>query len=620
MRRYFLRRLVVHLDGYFRDMSCSGCHASLDCGSESAFPYTLTPLSPFPWVVNCPLNVDCSQALSITMDCCGTPTTIDIPAGTSAADRLTLINQLIQQCLFLQNACDDGDGGGPDEPDAPTPTPPSAFWMNQSQTATQECSSAYGGGTYYFTVGAGAFIAISQAKANDLAYADALKKAKANAFCANPPCLCPCANVATVLNIPLTGGRGPFSVAINSGVLPTGMALSISGGIVKLTGTPTVTGLTTVTLKITDALGGYLIKTLNVYVLKISTTSLPNYTPGVFYSQQITGTGGTGSYTFSITSGSLPNGLSMSSAGLISGTPIGNTEATFTVGMLDTGLSQVTPCTKDFTLSTSPPASLIIYYGTDGSAPWFSPSAPLGSIMAVDLSTVPGLNDLLEGSTGGVPKIVAGKLSDGWQGGTVDPNPGGSTFPDGDCSGYWNYFPRLAAGLTNKFTMRFWFRIDPYIIEQLGFSSIAFDMITGESVEVSVECDDSPNVFAVTARFFTNVTSVSVSTADIPLDAIWHRVVVTYDPATDLATLQLDNDAQITDTIPDVEPTDGRGALSWAPNGAGILQPLPDDSELTLAQWCEFYIAADYIWTEAESTSDWNSGAGRTWPDVPGVP
>src|SRR5579863_1813180 len=53
----------------------------------------------------------------------------------------------------------------------------------------------------------------------------------------------------------------------------------------------------------------------------VTTTTLPSGTVGTAYSSQLTATGGTNTYTWSITSGALPNGLNLSSSGLISGTP-----------------------------------------------------------------------------------------------------------------------------------------------------------------------------------------------------------------------------------------------------------------------------------------------------------
>lgn len=68
--------------------------------------------------------------------------------------------------------------------------------------------------------------------------------------------------------------------------------------------------------------------------LGITPTTLPDATTRVPYSQQLTGGGGSGSYAFTITEGVLPDGLTLSAMGLLSGTPTGAT-ATFRVGIDD---------------------------------------------------------------------------------------------------------------------------------------------------------------------------------------------------------------------------------------------------------------------------------------------
>jgi hypothetical protein len=68
----------------------------------------------------------------------------------------------------------------------------------------------------------------------------------------------------------------------------------------------------------------------------VSTTSLPNGTQNVAYSATLAATGGTVPYTWSITSGSLPTGLTLTpSTGAISGTPSGTGTSSFTVQVAD---------------------------------------------------------------------------------------------------------------------------------------------------------------------------------------------------------------------------------------------------------------------------------------------
>jgi hypothetical protein len=69
--------------------------------------------------------------------------------------------------------------------------------------------------------------------------------------------------------------------------------------------------------------------------VSVVTTSLPGGTVGVSYSQTLQGTGGVTPYTWTLSSGSLPGGTTLSSGGIISGMPTTAQTANFAVKLTD---------------------------------------------------------------------------------------------------------------------------------------------------------------------------------------------------------------------------------------------------------------------------------------------
>lgn len=67
----------------------------------------------------------------------------------------------------------------------------------------------------------------------------------------------------------------------------------------------------------------------------LAPATLPNGAIGVAYNQTITASGGTAPYLFALVAGSLPAGLTLSSAGAITGTPSAAGSSTFTVRAVD---------------------------------------------------------------------------------------------------------------------------------------------------------------------------------------------------------------------------------------------------------------------------------------------
>jgi len=148
-----------------------------------------------------------------------------------------------------------------------------------------------------------------------------------------------------------TGGVTPYSWGITSGALPAGLTLSSSG---TISGTPTSAGSFSFTVRVSDsqaqpaAATAQLSITINAPPLAITTTSLPSGKVNEAYSATLAATGGIAPYTWTLTSGSLPAGLSLSSAGVIAGTPTASATSAFTVQAAD---SQTNPATATAQLS-----------------------------------------------------------------------------------------------------------------------------------------------------------------------------------------------------------------------------------------------------------------------------
>lgn len=139
-----------------------------------------------------------------------------------------------------------------------------------------------------------------------------------------------------------TGGTGALSWTITAGTLPSGLTLSL-GGI--LSGTPALgsEGTHPISVTVTDSSTPVAQTETKAFDLTITaapqpptitTTSLPNGTVNTAYNQSLAATGGTPPYAWSILSGSVAP-LSLSAAGVISGTPTAAKTVTFTVRVKD---------------------------------------------------------------------------------------------------------------------------------------------------------------------------------------------------------------------------------------------------------------------------------------------
>jgi uncharacterized repeat protein (TIGR03803 family) len=176
--------------------------------------------------------------------------------------------------------------------------------------------------------------------------------------------------VAYSQTLTASGGQPPYRWTNIVGALPLGLSLATNG---VISGTPTFAGTTNFTVKVTDATNSTATQALSLTIsvfspLQIMTSSLPNGTNGVAYSQQLSAAYGQPPYSWSLIYGSLPSGLTLSTNGVISGVPpsIGIGTASFTVKVTD-ALSMT--ATEPLTLTVLLRILHSFTNGSDGAVP-----------------------------------------------------------------------------------------------------------------------------------------------------------------------------------------------------------------------------------------------------------
>jgi hypothetical protein len=119
--------------------------------------------------------------------------------------------------------------------------------------------------------------------------------------------------------------------------------LILNGVTGAITGTPTAPGTFNFSITATDATGctGSRLYTMTIAspgcpAITVSPSTLPPGNAQMQYSQTVSASGGTAPYTFTVSAGSLPNGLTLNPAtGLISGIPQQSGLSNFTIQATD---------------------------------------------------------------------------------------------------------------------------------------------------------------------------------------------------------------------------------------------------------------------------------------------
>jgi hypothetical protein len=196
-----------------------------------------------------------------------------------------------------------------------------------------------------------------------------------------------------------SGGQAPITFSFVSGSLPPGLNLGSTG---LISGIPTSSETYSFTVSATDScaagaqsLQGNFSITVNTAPCPalsiISPSTLILGTVGQGYIYQIATSGGQAPITFSVVSGALPVGLSMSPSGLISGTPTTAGTSTFTVRAIDScvGGAQIADKSLTITVNPAPCPALSI------TSPSTLPSGTVGQSYTYQITTSGGQSPVI---------------------------------------------------------------------------------------------------------------------------------------------------------------------------------------------------------------------------------
>ncbi|MHB8057001.1 MAG: Ig-like domain-containing protein [Desulfuromonadaceae bacterium] len=219
----------------------------------------------------------------------------------------------------------------------------------------------------------------------------------------------PAGNINTAYSgtLAASGGQVPYTWSISAGALPSGLMITPATGIIS--GIPTVAGTSYFTVQVKDANQTAATKSLAITLyapLAVSTASLANGFTASAYSQSLAASGGLTPYTWSVISGTLPDGLALNATtGVISGEPLTKGFSTFAVQVKD---AQLTEVSKSLSIAINAPVAVNDSYSTNvntalnQSAPGVlgNDSASGGATLAAQLVQAPSHGTVLLNADG----------------------------------------------------------------------------------------------------------------------------------------------------------------------------------------------------------------------------
>ncbi|MCH6484915.1 fibronectin type III domain-containing protein [Pseudoxanthomonas sp. LH2527] len=188
-----------------------------------------------------------------------------------------------------------------------------------------------------------------------------------------------------------SGGASPYTFQLTGGALPAGLVLGTDG---RISGTPTAAGSFSLTVQVTDSstgLGPF--TTQRQYTLQVAAPQLvfalpvlPPATHAGALNQTLTVSGGTAPYTYTVTAGSLPQGVSLSAVGVLSGAPAQSGSFAFTIEVRDAnGFTGA----QAYELVVAQAAQAITGFGANPAAPVFTPNGTFALVATGGVSGNP---------------------------------------------------------------------------------------------------------------------------------------------------------------------------------------------------------------------------------------